>query len=140
MGPADRYLDQARFSRLTNGCAWNAVSAFANCGRAVAHVRGSYGPDADFHNISLQTTIASFRKTRLANTNTEALSVSYVSEWRRRQIADPCARRAASQSRTAARASSSSLRNAELAARSACPCHHSRLRCTAFPAHSRALA
>ena len=27
----------ARFSRLTNGCAWNAVSAFANCGRAVAH-------------------------------------------------------------------------------------------------------
>ena len=21
---------------------WNAVSAFANCGRAVAHVRGSY--------------------------------------------------------------------------------------------------
>ena len=30
--------------RLTNGCAWNAVSAFANCGRAVAHVRGSYVP------------------------------------------------------------------------------------------------
>jgi hypothetical protein len=29
---------------LTNGCAWNAVSAFANCGRAVAHVRGSYVP------------------------------------------------------------------------------------------------
>ena len=27
---------------MTNGCAWNAVSAFANCGRAVAHVRGSY--------------------------------------------------------------------------------------------------
>ena len=24
--------------------AWNAVSAFANCGRAVAHVRGSYVP------------------------------------------------------------------------------------------------
>src|SRR5258708_34054676 len=22
----------ARFSRLTNGCAWNAVSAFASCG------------------------------------------------------------------------------------------------------------
>jgi hypothetical protein len=36
----------ARFSRLTNGCAWNAVSAFANCGRAVAHVRGSYVPIA----------------------------------------------------------------------------------------------
>jgi len=32
---------------LTNGCAWNAVSAFANCGRAVAHVRGSYGPRAN---------------------------------------------------------------------------------------------
>jgi hypothetical protein len=32
------------FSRLTNGCAWNAASAFADCGRAVAHVRGSYGP------------------------------------------------------------------------------------------------
>src|SRR5271165_3071603 len=30
-----------------NGCAWNAVSAFANCGRAVAHVRGSYGPTRD---------------------------------------------------------------------------------------------
>jgi hypothetical protein len=29
---------------LTNGCAWNAVSAFANTGRAVAHVRGSYVP------------------------------------------------------------------------------------------------
>jgi hypothetical protein len=27
---------------LTNECAWNAVSAFANCGLAVAHVRGSY--------------------------------------------------------------------------------------------------
>ena len=27
---------------MTNGCAWNAVSAFANCGRAVAHVQGSY--------------------------------------------------------------------------------------------------
>jgi hypothetical protein len=26
---------------------WIAVSAFANCGRAVAHVRGSYGPEAD---------------------------------------------------------------------------------------------
>jgi len=26
------------------GCAWNAVSAFANCGHAVAHVRGSYVP------------------------------------------------------------------------------------------------
>jgi hypothetical protein len=23
---------------------WNAVSAFANCGRAVAHVQGSYVP------------------------------------------------------------------------------------------------
>jgi hypothetical protein len=27
---------KARFSRFTNGCGWNAVSAFANCGRAVA--------------------------------------------------------------------------------------------------------
>ena len=26
----------ARHPPLTNGCAWNAVSAFANCGRAVA--------------------------------------------------------------------------------------------------------
>ena len=42
-------LDQARFSRLTNGCAWNAVSAFANCGRAVAHVRGSYVPIGGHH-------------------------------------------------------------------------------------------
>jgi hypothetical protein len=25
----------------------NAVSAFANCGLAVAHVRGSHGPEAD---------------------------------------------------------------------------------------------
>ena len=29
-----------RFSRLTNGCAWNAVSAFANCGRA-SHASGA---------------------------------------------------------------------------------------------------
>jgi hypothetical protein len=33
--------------RLTNGCAWNAVSAFANCGHAVAHVQGSYVPQPD---------------------------------------------------------------------------------------------
>ena len=26
---------------------WNAVSAFANCGRAVANVRGSYVPSTD---------------------------------------------------------------------------------------------
>jgi hypothetical protein len=26
---------------------WNGVSAFANCGRAVAHVRGSYVPCVD---------------------------------------------------------------------------------------------
>ena len=25
---------------------WNAVSAFANCGHAVTHVRGSYVPEA----------------------------------------------------------------------------------------------
>jgi hypothetical protein len=30
---------------LTNGCAWNAVSAFANWGRAVAFVQGSYVPN-----------------------------------------------------------------------------------------------
>ena len=38
-----------RFSRLTNGC---GVSAFANCGRAVAHVRGSYGPRCGHSNDS----------------------------------------------------------------------------------------
>ena len=38
---------EATFSRLTTGCAWNAVSAFANCGRAVADVRGSYVPIID---------------------------------------------------------------------------------------------
>jgi hypothetical protein len=38
---------KATFSRLTNGSAWNAVSAFANCGRAVAHVRGSYVPTSE---------------------------------------------------------------------------------------------
>jgi hypothetical protein len=27
--------------------AWNAMSAFANCGRAVAQVRGSYVPTSD---------------------------------------------------------------------------------------------
>jgi hypothetical protein len=32
---------------LTNGCAWNAVSAFANCGRAVAFVRGSYASNGN---------------------------------------------------------------------------------------------
>ena len=36
---------EARFSRLTNG--WNAVLAFANCGRAVVHIRGSYVPHSD---------------------------------------------------------------------------------------------
>ena len=40
---AKRLFAAACDCRLTNGCAWNAVSAFANCGRAVAHVRGSYG-------------------------------------------------------------------------------------------------
>ena len=45
---------KARFSRLTNGCAWNAVSAFANCGRAVAHVRGSYVPEGDIKNPMLR--------------------------------------------------------------------------------------
>ena len=47
-GTKDRGLAPSRscgqVSRLTNRYAWNAVSAFANCGRAVAHVRGRYGP------------------------------------------------------------------------------------------------
>jgi len=30
----------------------HAVSAFANCGRAVAHVRGSYGSEADITKIA----------------------------------------------------------------------------------------
>jgi predicted DNA-binding transcriptional regulator AlpA len=34
----------SKVQSVEHGCAWNAVSAFANCGRAVAHVRGSYGP------------------------------------------------------------------------------------------------
>jgi hypothetical protein len=29
------------------------VSAFANCGRAVAHVRGSYGPNSDIRMLLL---------------------------------------------------------------------------------------
>ena len=37
---------------LTNGCAWDAVAAFANCGRALAHVRGSYGPKGDFRSTT----------------------------------------------------------------------------------------
>ena len=44
--PAQRAALGATGRRQTNGCAWNAVSAFANCGRAVAHVRGSYVPIA----------------------------------------------------------------------------------------------
>ena len=48
-----RVLDQfAKLKLLTHGCAWNAVSAFANCGRAVAHVRGSYVPILS-HKLSL---------------------------------------------------------------------------------------
>src|SRR6476469_7673005 len=35
-----------------------AVLAFANCGRAVAHVRGSYGPNAD---LGSETTRLSHR-------------------------------------------------------------------------------
>jgi len=31
--------EKALLWKLTNGCAWNAVSAFANCGRAVAFLR-----------------------------------------------------------------------------------------------------
>ena len=38
---AKRLFAAACDCRLTNGCAWNAVSAFANCGRAVAYVRCS---------------------------------------------------------------------------------------------------
>ena len=54
IGPGGRSVGRlrnaaARFSRLTNGCAVNAVSAFANCGRAVAHVRGSYLPHNQTH-------------------------------------------------------------------------------------------
>src|SRR5258708_29271759 len=30
---------------------WNAVSAFANCGRAVAHVRGSYVPTGNIREM-----------------------------------------------------------------------------------------
>ena len=44
--PAQRAALGATGRRQTNGCAWNAVSAFANCGRAVAHVQGSYVPQA----------------------------------------------------------------------------------------------
>ena len=38
---------ERRSVELTNGCAQNAVSAFANCGRAVAHVRGSHVPTTE---------------------------------------------------------------------------------------------
>ena len=38
---------------MTNGCAWNAVSAFANCGHAVAHVRGSYVPCSDLTHAAM---------------------------------------------------------------------------------------
>ena len=50
--------------RLTNGCAWNAESAFANCGRAVAHGRGSYGPTPEVRRSYSIT--ASARATRPA--------------------------------------------------------------------------
>jgi hypothetical protein len=33
---------------------WDAASAFANCGRAVAHVRGSYVPTADTRSAAKQ--------------------------------------------------------------------------------------
>ena len=72
-GPARRSMrrrraaagPKARFSRLTNGCAWNAVSASANCGRAVAHVRGSYGPTAEMHDRDqdAETVLAALRMT-----------------------------------------------------------------------------
>ncbi len=54
-----------QFSPLTNGCAWNAVSASANCGRAVAHVRGSYGPTAEMHDRDqdAETVLAALRMT-----------------------------------------------------------------------------
>jgi hypothetical protein len=41
---APRFLTGFKHAPNGNGCAWNAVSAFANCGRAVAFFRGSYVP------------------------------------------------------------------------------------------------
>jgi hypothetical protein len=40
-------VQRPRLSRLTNGWRQGCASAFANCGRAVAHVRGSYVPCVD---------------------------------------------------------------------------------------------
>ena len=43
VGPACAILLQGSVGRPTDA-PWNAVTAFTNCGRAVAHVRGSYVP------------------------------------------------------------------------------------------------
>ena len=51
---------------MTNGCAWNAVLAFANCGRAVAHVQGSYVPLGD---IADRSSITSFTAKASAGSN-----------------------------------------------------------------------
>ena len=44
MIPGTRTASCRRCCTDTPDWFWNAVSAFANCGRAVAHVRGSYVP------------------------------------------------------------------------------------------------
>ena len=62
-----RPVDNAKQgSSLTNGCAWNAMSAFANGGRAVAHVRGSYLPNKRHYSITSSSIAAISRPSAFA--------------------------------------------------------------------------
>ena len=68
MGRESERPSQETDSRLTNGCAWNAVSAFANCGLAVAHVPGSYvpiAPSQPIHSITSPASASSLLTPRL---------------------------------------------------------------------------
>ena len=63
---------------MTNGCAWNAVSAFANCGRAAAHVRGSYVPIPDSWNAAKLFARDHLRKNRCTTPKAGLESVAEV--------------------------------------------------------------
>ena len=65
--------------RLTNGCAWNAVSAFANCGRAVAHVRGSYVPEGD---ITRARAVIKVVRTPDRSQRYARVAAAHITRWR----------------------------------------------------------
>jgi hypothetical protein len=70
---------------MTNGRAWNAVSAFANCGRAVAHVRGSYVPNSGHRPRSFDHLVGAGEKHR-GHVEAEQLSAGTAEQIVERSI------------------------------------------------------